>query len=699
MTIQHIKELENQICKIKEELDVKTIALDQRESELLEIQTSLEQLHNNIDSLNQERLYYETEYNTAKDNELKIHKDLLEVENELKMTVEELEDYKEKVKISEKIFYEETMLRKRSEATLEEKLLEINNLKKIICEKDITIETLQTKNTDIINENKDLCDYRRKFEIYQRQIFECQNEIQRLNDALNSRDQMIRQLEETARKSSLSSGSLTNEKDQEIYHLQEYLKEKDKVIREMRDDSESLHKSLENINMKIKESGNFVELRKKLKDERKNNIKLSEVIVKLKTELEMMNNLRRPNEEDNDITEMVQQQLNLSARLDQQLLNVIDSEPENVLNCNNNLKQANKEIEELNKAKDNLEIEREMLKSQKIEYENRIMQLKSDVEDELKKVENLEKDLAKERHTVRYLTLQLQRENKSAEEDKSRDTELITQLRIKLEDALEMRHKLLLEQKNLEIVNSFNSFNNSGSRSTPEKQQLILIKELEDEKRKCENNQDFMKKLEIEKNHSERQCKILEDERKKLVDNLDKVTFENEQLKTDLQKIKTNLKIKIKECEWQNSILKTVNDAENKRNQQQSEENSELKTLRKEIKNSRDLMIDFEIDMKTLKKQLAESSERERHLSLALENLTDKETELTEQLTAAKTEEKKLRDVIADQDKQLKMYLRREVEFAEDLKRERFCMDENSSPSKVLQRIKVNIIINQLFMQ
>ena len=131
----------------------------------------------------------------------------------------------------------------------------------------------------------------------------------------------------------------------------------------MRDDSKSLQRALETIQSKMKESGNVVELRRKLKEERKINVELTEEIAKLRTEIEMLSASRRA-EEDNDITEMVKRELNLSAKLDQQLLNVIDSESEDVLKKCNDLNQANKEIEELNRLKDDLDIEREMLKSQ-----------------------------------------------------------------------------------------------------------------------------------------------------------------------------------------------------------------------------------------------------------------------------------------------------------------------------------------------
>lgn len=93
------------------------------------------------------------------------------------------------------------------------------------------------------------------------------------------------------------------------------------------------------------------------------------------------------------------------------------------------------------------------------EYENRILQLKSDVDVETKRVAKLEEELSKEKHLVRSLQMQLQREKMTAEENKNKDTELITTLRIKLSEALEIRDKLIMERKNMEIVNSLQSQN------------------------------------------------------------------------------------------------------------------------------------------------------------------------------------------------------------------------------------------------
>jgi predicted RNase H-like nuclease (RuvC/YqgF family) len=122
------------------------------------------------------------------------------------------------------MLYEESKRYVQNESTLQEKFKEIGNLNEIIEEKNFTIEKLQNRNTEIEKEIKNLYDYRRKFDAYEQEILDYQNEIQRLSDNLNSRDQMIHRLEDIARRGSLLGGSSPSEKDQEIYHLQEYLK-------------------------------------------------------------------------------------------------------------------------------------------------------------------------------------------------------------------------------------------------------------------------------------------------------------------------------------------------------------------------------------------------------------------------------------------------------------------------------------------
>lgn len=303
-----IKELENQLGRIREELESKTEKLNEREAELEGMQRDLlelrKELKETIDTLTWDKFFYKDQFELTQASESKIKNDLLEVENTLKLKTEELDEYKGRMQTNEKIVTElneeNSRLRQefeeklkseveKLEITISEKIQELKNLKEIIFEKDITIETLSTRNVEIENENKQLYEFKTKFETCRNDLSNCQMEIQRLSEGLNNRDMLIRRLEEMARRSSWSGASSPSEnKDQEIHHLQEHLKEKDKVIRQMSDDSKSLQRALETIQNKMRESGNVVELRKKLKDERKVNQELKDIVDKLNDEIEQL---------------------------------------------------------------------------------------------------------------------------------------------------------------------------------------------------------------------------------------------------------------------------------------------------------------------------------------------------------------------------------------------------------------------------
>lgn len=306
-TLKEVENLEIQLQAVREELDMKSAILTKREDDLIALQKLYDELQmefkNVVETLSRDKCFYQNQYELSRVSENKIKKDLQEIENILKLSNEEMQDHKNKIQMNEKIIIELNLENNKLKKDIEEKeqelgqtreytiLLqeqakELQKFRDAILEKDITIETIQTRNIEIENENKQLYEFKTKYQSTKQELLECQNEIQRLTEGLNNRDQVIRRLEEMARRTSCSgTSSPSNEKDQEIHHLQEYLKEKDKVIRQMSDDSKSLHKALEAIQNKMKESGNVVELRKKLKDERKINAELRNMVDNLNKDL------------------------------------------------------------------------------------------------------------------------------------------------------------------------------------------------------------------------------------------------------------------------------------------------------------------------------------------------------------------------------------------------------------------------------
>lgn len=110
-------------------------------------------------------------------------------------------------------------------------------------------------------------------------------------------------------------------------------------------------------------------------------------------------------DEDSDIEDMVQRELDVSAHLDRQIMHVIDSKAENAVlkrmqthSCNSltispmeqgwnghtseynevctKLKQVTDMNKELKRIRDDLDIEKDVLKSHVAEYEDRILQLR-----------------------------------------------------------------------------------------------------------------------------------------------------------------------------------------------------------------------------------------------------------------------------------------------------------------------------------
>lgn len=470
--LREIENLSSQLQTVQRELELKSDLLIKYEVDLNLLHKQYQDLYDEyketIDNLMRDKNFYKTQYELTQASENKIKKDLEEVEDILKLKVDELEDYKSRIQVNERILTElnaenmqlkkEVEIRdkdqsKKSNLSLQERTQELQRFKELILEKDIALETLQTRNIEIENENKQLYDFKMKVHVREQEITKLQDEVLRLTDGLNNRDQLIRKLEEMARRMSDSQSGASSplshsNKDQEIHHLQEFLKEKDKVIRQMSDDSKSLHRALETIQNKMKESGNVVELRKKLKDERRLNAEMKDTLQQVQKELEDLRNaFAQRSQDDSDIEDMVQQELNLSARLDKQLMEVIKDDGEEVVDGTSEehrykLSQVYKDNEMLRRLKDDLEVERDIMKHQIVEYEDRILELKTGLVEETKKVGKLNKDLATERNTVQFLRMQIEEHRRVTEEGRVQDTELIEFLQNKLKASLDNEEKL-----------------------------------------------------------------------------------------------------------------------------------------------------------------------------------------------------------------------------------------------------------------
>ncbi|CAK9818187.1 Pcnt [Anthophora quadrimaculata] len=746
-TSKEMEYLENQLQAMREELGVKAAILNKRETDLIALQKLYDELQAEfkevVETLSRDKYFYKNQYELSRVSENKIKKDLLEVENVLKLRNEEIEDHRNKMQVNEKIIMElnseNTKLKKDIEekeqeqmrkytSLLQEKMKELQNFRDAILEKDITIETIQTRNIEIENENKQLYEFKTKYQLSKQELLECQNELQRLTEGLNNRDQIIRRLEEMARRTSFSgTSSPSNEKDQEIHHLQEYLKEKDKVIRQMSDDSKSLHKALETIQNKMKESGNVIELRKKLKDEKKLNAELRIMVEKLGKELSDLKLPVQKSQDDTDIEDMVQRELNLSAHLDRQIMSAIESDTEDkirrerqdhqegrIIELKLKLSQANKLNEEMKKLKDDLEIERGMLKCQIAEYEGRIFQLKSDLSEESKKVAKLDEELSSEKNLVRTLKIQIEKEHRAMQLGHVQDSELIeflqSKLKISLDNEAKLRDDLSLlrqEHKSMEIQLSLMKEHVQSQKAddlpkltdlleTERKKYISLIENIDKEGRENAELKDTVRKLQMEKNRLEKQLEVEVEEKEKLISSLALIEGIKDHLQTDLRRTKEELKAREEECDWLQKRIKTMSDTEARRQEQRTSEHNELKGLRREINNAREVMMDLEADMKQSKRELTESLEREMKLTKSLDTHKERERDLMKKLSTLMDEEKKLRDTVIELQQELKACTWRELELTKELK-SRFTNEKNV-PAKFMQKIKDLSDVNEKYM-
>lgn len=205
-----ITKLQIQLNDVGEQLNVKSAALQRQEIETDELKRKLDSM---LDTLTRERNFYKAECESLQLREDKIKRDIETVENLLKLKNSELEEYRGKMQINERIMTdlreEHAKLKAEFKAKWEmsnrERHQEIRNLKANIFEKDVTIETLQTRNLEIDNENKQMYSYKTKFESTKKELNDCYNEIRRLTEGLKNRDIVISRLEEMAKRNSLSA--------------------------------------------------------------------------------------------------------------------------------------------------------------------------------------------------------------------------------------------------------------------------------------------------------------------------------------------------------------------------------------------------------------------------------------------------------------------------------------------------------------
>ncbi|XP_044008383.1 cytadherence high molecular weight protein 2-like isoform X1 [Aphidius gifuensis] len=724
-----VEDLENQLKAIYEELKNKSSTLDKREHELNELKLRLDELRteskNSIDALTRDNDYYKNKFELLKNNETKILQDYDEIENNLKLKTEELDCYKLKIKNNENIINELKTDNKNIKQDInnlrEKNNQELLKLRDLLFNKDVIIETLQTRNTEIENENKQLYEYKTKYEKCKKELIDCQNELCRLRDGINNRDSLIQRLEQMARRSTSSENNSSsdnnnndddnNNKDEEIHHLKEYLKEKENIIRQMNDDSKSLHRSLETIQNKMKESGNVVDLRKKLQQERKYNAEFAKMIAKLTNELKIIRDettQQITNDNNNDIEDRVQRELDLSADLDKSILEAIEIEnAEMSMNNNNNnheyhscnsidIKPVKNDLEKIieqytdirNKLdkqikinqqlkcqNDDYEIQKDMFKSQINEYENRIIQIKTLFDNENKKNIDLNKIITTLKSTIRNLEIKFKKDKTTFEKLQLEDSDLINNLTIKYNASynseIYLRNSLTAlrqeyEKIKIQLQNTLKQPQNNinTEKLDDNKTEITYAEKYEKQNREYLELNETMKKLNDEKNRCMKNLEISIEENEKLLSKIALLEDEKGHIEIDLKHTVEELKLKSDECDWLQKRIKTITNADEKRTKQKIDQENELKNLRKEIDNMRDVMNDVGIDADEIRRQLTQSLSEQAQLSQVVMSLRKTEADLKKKLNDAVSEETKLKEIINDL--QIKLHTSKEHDDNDD---------------------------------
>ncbi|VEN34276.1 unnamed protein product [Callosobruchus maculatus] len=381
----------------------------------------------------------------------------------LQSQLQDLEFRIEKMKEANKSL-EETLKVSNSDKAKLSKELE-NNTKQIdnlTSENSILREKLSRKRKSY-RDLEDVLDRKKK------QISDLEEDVKKLEKVLSEREEIIRDLTENVKRHSDEVASLRQQivrlnnsgRDQfqseiidkdlkldelkkERLHLLDLLNEKEKIINQMREDSNQLHLNLTTIKNKLKEPGNLVDLGNKLRDEQRKNAELLQQVHELKAQL--MNYKSDINSVD-ELTDHLMRQLDYAAEIDSNIISAV----------------SDKSLSSISETQD-VELYKKALNKEKSHKKHLVAQ-----------INKLQAQLAD-------LQVTLDKEKAISQQIQIEDAKLIEQLRIQLDVALDSEDKYRkdLEAKKERLLNLENeldmlkkkqsSSSNSKSESTEYKQ-------------------------------------------------------------------------------------------------------------------------------------------------------------------------------------------------------------------------------------
>lgn len=331
--------------------------------------------------------------------------------------------------------------------SLESAKLEMNEkLSKELENKNLQIETLSAeiarleKMEDVKNLKEALADRECEIEILNEDAKRYQDDLTRLEEQLASSKKILSSelevhLAQSTKELAERDLEVTNLRgdvdklNKEIAHLQELVSEKDKIINQMSEDSKSLHLNLETIQNKIQETGNIVDLARRLRDEQKLNVELQEEVHGLKAMLLSQGRGGDMAMSIEEITGQVRRELDYSAHLDSSILSALESGGED-----------NKNTETLREA---LTKEKALYKDLKTQHDA----LNAALQEAQHKFEMAVRN-------IEILQITLEKEKQNSQELQLQDAKLLEQMRIRLDAALDSEtefQKILEAEKQARI--------------------------------------------------------------------------------------------------------------------------------------------------------------------------------------------------------------------------------------------------------
>lgn len=277
--------------KMMEQKNKEIFKLEEQLAELVTSLAASESLHESI-SLKEKEIEH-------------LSSTVTKLETHIGALTQECDHLNKKLEDTEKHLEHKNNLLQKNDKDYQNILSQFNELTNHIEELKVTLDDKCKKMTEMerdLEREKELRDTIAK---YQKEIVQLRNIIEETETKLKEQsasdiqnmnyeaEQKMLNIQLELEKKELdliNQKALIDNLNKEIHHLQDYLNEKDKIIQQMTSDSNSLHSALEAIQSKIQESGNVVDLKKRLREEQNLTTALHEELKYLKQSIEQFEN-------------------------------------------------------------------------------------------------------------------------------------------------------------------------------------------------------------------------------------------------------------------------------------------------------------------------------------------------------------------------------------------------------------------------